>query len=54
MTYFDHEELSEDEMASIQAAVAGYDERVRAMREMEADMDALRRDGVAGKFADFV
>lgn len=54
MTYYDHEQLSDDEMASINAAVAGYDEEVRSMMAMEADMEALRRDGVASKFAVFV
>lgn len=54
MTYYDFEELSDDELASIDAAVAGYDEEVRAMREMEQDMEPPRRDGVASKFAAFM
>ena len=46
MVYFVDEELSEDEMMSVDAAIAGYDEEVRAWEALEAELFDRRREGV--------
>ena len=46
MLYFVDEQLDDDEMLSVDAAVAGYDEEVRAWEAMEAELWDLRADGV--------
>lgn len=46
MVYFVDEELSDDEMMSLDAAIAGYDEECRAWRAMEEELDDLRCAGV--------
>jgi hypothetical protein len=46
MTYYDPDELTDDEMMSLEAAVAGYDEECRAWRAMEEELDDLRCQGI--------
>ena len=46
MVYFVDEELSDDDMMSLDAAIAGYDEECRAWRTLEEELEDLRCAGV--------
>ena len=46
MTYYPDEDLTDDELISLEAAVAGYDEECRAWRAMEEELDNLRCQGI--------
>ena len=45
MTYFQDEDLSEDEMMFLDVAIAGYEEECRAWRALEEELDDLQCEG---------